>query len=279
VGNNADQIAFWNGPAADGWTAAQERLDRLLAPLSDAALAVAAVAPGERVLDVGCGCGATSLQIAASAGDVLGVDVSAPMLARARDRAAAYGNVEFLLADASEHALGPGFDLLFSRFGVMFFADPVAAFRNLHRALSPTGRLCFVCWQAPSNNPWMAVAARAAQAFLPDAERPDPRSPGPFAFAEADYVREILNAAGFAGVEVTPLHAELELGASVDEAVEFLGEVGPLRRVLDELEGEPRDRAMQAARQALAAEAGSRDRPEAPFTLGAAAWIVTAQRG
>ena len=155
--DNSEQIEFWNGSTATSWVAAEERMDALLAPLSQHVIACASVQPGEAVLDIGCGCGPTSLAMAAAGARVVGIDVSAPMLARARENGRGNARVEFIEADASSHPFKPEFDLLFSRFGVMFFADPAAAFTNLRDALKPSGRLCFICWQAVAENPWLAA--------------------------------------------------------------------------------------------------------------------------
>ncbi|MBL0901150.1 MAG: class I SAM-dependent methyltransferase, partial [Reyranella sp.] len=144
----AEQASFWNGPGGQGWLAAYGRIERSLVDINRDVLALAAVQPGERVLDVGCGTGDTTAALAKTAGSVLGVDISEPLVAAAKAKDIA--NSAFLVADAATQAFEPGsFDLVFSRFGVMFFADPVAAFANLHRALKPSGRLAFVCWRTP----------------------------------------------------------------------------------------------------------------------------------
>jgi SAM-dependent methyltransferase len=273
TGANAAQIEFWNGEAAKAWIENAEKLDTLLGPLSQQLIERAAVRRGERVLDVGCGCGATTLELAGRGALSTGVDISGPMLARARDRAATLQrSAEFVLADAASHRFEANFDLLFSRFGVMFFADPVAAFTNLRSALNAKGRLSFLCWQHIKVNPWMVVPMAAARPHLPEpAAPPDPRAPGPFAFADPDYVRDVLQRAGFGKVSIEPVTAELELGRSVEDACNFVGRVGPLSRPLAEVDADVRRRAMVAVEKTLAAHADA-----GVVRLGASCWIVTA---
>ncbi len=272
MSDNAAQIEFWNGEAGDTWVQAQERMDEMLEGLTTAALDHAAPAAGQRVIDIGCGCGGTTLAIAERGASVWGVDVSAPMLERARARAAGTENVHFSETDAAAASYTPDHDLIFSRFGVMFFADPVAAFANLRTALKPDGRLVFLCWQAARDNPWVAVAGRAVQPFLtPPETAPDPRAPGPFAFAESDYVHQLLADAGFSRVACEPLEGSMRLGGSLDEVLEFQGQIGPLARALAELDEATRAQAVAAAREALAPHMSA-----AGLELGARCWLVSA---
>jgi SAM-dependent methyltransferase len=273
MSDNREQIDYWNGDAGATWVEVQARLDAMLAPVGETLLARACPARGERVLDVGCGCGDTSLAVADAGARVLGVDVSEPMLARARERAGARDDVEFRCDDAATLGLDAPVDLIVSRFGVMFFDDPVAAFTNLRGTLADGGRLCFACWQAPRENPWMAIAGRAVQPFLPEPEAaPDPHAPGPFAFAEPERVEGILAAAGFSAVTLEDLRPRLHLADDLDEALDFQARVGPLARVLAELEGETREAALAAAREALAPHL-----TESGLDLAGACWIVTAR--
>ena len=187
---------------------------------------------GERVLDVGSGCGDSTMDLAhkvAPAGTVVGIDVSAMMLARARERAAGTDlNVSFIDDDAQTHVFDRGsFNLLFSRFGTMFFAAPQAAFVNLRRALGAGGRIAFVCWRAREENPWMTIPVQAAARYLPRPQPSPPRAPGPFAFAERDYVLEILHAAGFRDIEIEAHDEHLRLGDDLESAVEHSVRIGP----------------------------------------------------
>ncbi len=273
-GANAAQIEFWNSEAAKSWTEHQAHLDRLLAPLSRQLLARAAVRKDERVLDVGCGCGDTSLALAEGGAHVTGIDISAQMLDRAKHRAKELKRkIEFHLVDAAEAQFEPVYDLLFSRFGVMFFADPVAAFRNLRGALADGGRMAFLCWQSVAANPWMAMPFAAARAYLPEPPAQDPRAPGPFAFADADYVRSILRDAGFTRIGIEAVSADLVLGSDIEEALTFCARVGPLSRPLAEASKDVRARAIAAVREAFAAHAKG-----GAVSYGASCWVVTATR-
>ena len=274
--SNEEQIKYWNGSAGATWTESQQRMDRMLAPLTEVAIAASQATSADRVIDIGCGCGDTSLQLANSAAFVRGIDISEPMLARARERAGELGieNVAFDTADAASTAISADYQLLFSRFGVMFFADPTAAFTNLHSGLESSGRLCFICWRPPRQNPWMSIGGAAIAPFLPEPETPpDPRAPGPFAFADKDYLAGVLSAAGFNNIDIDPADRRLKLADNLDDAMRFQGEIGPVARALAELEGKQKELALTAARNALAEHVTADG-----INLGAAIWLVTAKK-
>ncbi|MBT3069443.1 class I SAM-dependent methyltransferase [Rhodomicrobium sp. Az07] len=278
-----DQRAEWRRKG-EIWVVNHERIDRMLAPLGRAALDVAAPKPGESVLDVGCGAGTTTLQLAekiGAGGSVLGVDISEPMLDFARERAAAAASglpIRFELGDAATYAFPRArFDLLFSRFGVMFFADPVAAFANLHGALKPGGRLCFVCWRPAAENELVSLPARAVKALIPPAPRSEPNAPGPFSFGDPARVTSILSGAGFSNIALETFGCRMLYGVgetrdgAIDDAVEQAFETGPFSRALGELQGDVRERAREAVRAAFA------DRAEdGGVFIEGNAWIVTA---
>lgn len=273
TGPNAEQIKFWNDNAGRTWVTHQERMDRMLGNLGNAAVKAAAVRPGERALDVGCGCGATALAMADLGASVTGVDISAPMLAHARTRAQSAGaDAEFVLADAMHHAFSGDFDLVFSRFGVMFFADLTAAFANLRAALKPGGRLCTLVWQTPPNNPWLALPIAAATAELPPAETPpDGQGPGPFALGDTDYASEVLTGAGFTDIEIEQCALDLRVGSSVDDALTFYTDVGPMQNTLADAQPDARARALDAVRAVLETHLG-----DSGVQMGAACWILRA---
>jgi SAM-dependent methyltransferase len=233
---NQPEIEFWNGPAAHRWVAEQARLDRALANIDLLGLDRAAPVEGERVIDLGCGCGASTLRLAehvGPTGTVVGVDVSAPMLARARERARSMPWIQFVEGDAAEYRFAGDADLVYSRFGAMFFADPQAALANLKKALRPGGRLCLVCWRSADENPWYRVPLRAAETVVAPLPATDPGAPGPFAFAAEGRLREILEHAGFARVEVERVDTRICTSTTgIGEAVEFAVNAGPVARMI-----------------------------------------------
>ena len=277
---NQEEIEYWNCEAGPRWRAMQQELDVFLAPITAVALRRACVGNGEHVVDIGCGCGETALRIArmvGAQGSVFGVDVSEPMLGRARERVMEekLGNVRLELADAAAFPFEPRYDLIFSRFGVMFFDDPASAFANIRRAARPGGRLSFACWTAPKNNPWMLVPLQAATPFFPQAEKseaPDPAAPGPFAFADEARVRAILDAAGFSSIEIERCEVELTLGADAAAAARFAVHVGPTARPYSLLDAPSQQRVREAIATALAPYASARG-----VALPSGVWTVSAR--
>ena len=274
--SNADQIEYWNGPVGKRWALEQERLDLNTQVITDAAMPFANPHPGEHVLDIGCGCGTTTLLLAyavAPEGTAAGLDVSAPMLGVARARAEAQNaDVEFVEDDAATHDFQPVFDLVFSRFGVMFFADPVAAFANIRKALAPGGRLVFVCWRPLKDNLWAAVPMMAAKDLLPPQEPVDPYAPGPFAYAEKPRLEIILRDAGFREVRIDSFEGRMGLGANAEEATSFVFEIGPLARAAREL-----DEGLRSKIRAAVLEALRGYETKMGVTLPAACWFVEAK--
>jgi SAM-dependent methyltransferase len=275
AGPNAAQIAYWNESAGPSWVAMQDALDHELEELGLAAMAALAPREGERLADIGCGCGATTLELArrvGPSGAVLGVDISAPMLAVARERAKAAGlaQARFVEADAQTHAFEP-VDGGFSRFGVMFFADPVAAFANIRRGLRPSGRVAFVCWRPLMENPWMTVPMAAVLPLLPSPPAaPQPGAPGPFAFADRDRLFGILRDAGFADLSIEPLDAKVAWG-DLELSVRVALRLGPVAGLIRE-NPDLADRMAEAVRTALAAHVGAEG-----VRLDSASWIVLAR--
>lgn len=278
---NAYQVADWNGQSGERWVANQARLDAMLAVFGDAAIEAAAPSQGEHVLDVGCGAGASSLELAArvgTEGQVLGIDISGPLIDRARALTPKDTPVAFRVADASGAELPEGaFDILFSRFGVMFFNYPTEAFAHMRRALKRGGRLAFVCWRGAAENDWVRLPMGAIRDIIPPVAPPEPEAPGPFSFGDRERVTRILREAGFADIAITPFDASIPFGegatrdTAIDDAVEMAFEVGPLSRVLADQPDDIRARASAAVRAAFVRCPGERS-----VMIDGAAWIVTA---
>lgn len=244
---NAAQAEFWTTGPGRVWAEEYARLDTLMAPLTEALFAQAAIAPGESVLDIGCGPGTTSLGAAdrtGPGGRVTGVDISPTLLTVARRRAEGRTNLGFVEADAQTHPFAPAAaDLILSRHGLMFFADPAAAFRNLAAALRPGGRITFVAWAEAALNPWVRDPRAAAEARLGQVPPDPPQSPGMFAFAARGYVAGLLRAAGFGAVTAGPLHADFVVAGGAAEGAAFAAAMGPVNYVMRVKSGTEADRA------------------------------------
>lgn len=256
------------------WAEVREPLELQLATLGRHALTALAPSAGENILDIGCGGSETALELAravAPHGIVTGIDISAGVLAFARRAAATNERVQFIHADAQTYPFEPGtFDAAFSRFGVMFFADPVAAFTNIRRGLRPNGRLAFVCWRSLEENPLDIVPLQAASAYLPPQPVHDPQAPGPFAFADPARVRGVLESAGFNDIAIGA-RDELVGSGSLEAMLAVCSRLGALGKILRE-NPELRAAALPALRSALAAHDG----PDG-VRLNAAIWLVTAR--
>jgi SAM-dependent methyltransferase len=269
------QIEAWNGPMGQQWAASEARTERNLAAVTQALLGAAKPVAGERVLDIGCGCGGSSVAFAAAVGPegrVLGADVSAPMLEVAKGTAPA--NAEYVLADAAACPFEAArFDLLVSRFGVMFFGDPDAVFGNLHRAMKPGGRVAFACWRPVAENPWVRVPMGALRQVLPSMPPPaGAEEPGPFAFGDQARVTRILTAGGFSAPAFERFDFDMRFPPDPAVAANGIVQIGPAGRVMREQSEEVRAGAMAAIAEAIA-----------PFVkgdhiaLGGAIWLVTAR--
>ncbi len=273
-----EQRAYWNGQPGERWVARENETDRMLQPVLDAAITHANVKPGETVLDIGCGCGASVVALAEKVGPgghVLGADISDAMLARARDRAAAFPQARCIVADAAAHDFSAlHADLVFSRFGVMFFGDPGKAFANIRKALKPGGRIIFACWRPIDENGWMNIPLRAAYEHVPRMPRPAPDDPGPFSFSDPERVKSIFREAGLPEPTFTKLDVMIDVaaGGTLDNAVRSASEIGAAARAMQDQPPELRAAAVAEIRKALAEHVTPTGVP-----LTGAVWLVEAR--
>ncbi|RIV80902.1 class I SAM-dependent methyltransferase [Aurantiacibacter xanthus] len=281
----SEQIKDWRGQADVPWVVHQARLDQMMLPFGEAAIDAAAPTTGEAVLDIGCGTGATTAQIfdrVGATGRVTGIDISEAMIARARETYGLSSRATFHVADAEQAELSPHpVELIFSRFGVMFFTNPVRAFSRLRQSLSPSGRLAFICWREAGANDWIRLPMGAIRRILPAPPPPPPAdAPGPFSFGDRHRVATILQQAGFTDITFQPFDHEIMFGegdtpeAAIDDAVQMAFDIGPLSRALANESDDVRQQASAAVREAFAHKL----RGSAVFINGAA-WIVTARNG
>ena len=275
---NADMLAFWNGVGGNIWVERQAHTDAILTPVTYALLAFAAPRAGERVLDVGCGCGAATLDFAhavAPEGSVEALDISGPMLAEGKRRAQAAGisNVEWRQEDAASTELGR-FDLLVSAFGTMFFGDPVTAFSHMREAAAPGARMALVAWAPLGENRWMELPMDAVRPHIPPRPKGTPNAPGMFAFADPAYVTGLLASAGWAEPRFEKLEAELDIaaGRGLDEAVVQSITIGAVNSWLRREPDEVKAAATQSIREALAPHA-----EEDSVMLPGACWLIASE--
>lgn len=273
---NAGQIEYWNGPAGEKWVKNQAVMDASLADATAALLPLADIQPGEQVLDIGCGSGELSLLAAdavGAGGQVTGADISKPLLALARQRATGRDNVRFIEADAGYHEFAPEYDLLVSRFGVMFFDDPQAAFANLRRATAKGGRLAFVCWRPVPENEYAAMPFEIAKPLMPPLPPADPYAPGPFALSDPDRLRGILAGAGFFGITIAKLDGVMRMGATAEEAGIQATSLGPTARALAKMDDAVRARVVVAVTDAFR----TYPKTDGVITCRIACWLVGAR--
>ena len=276
---NMNQIEFWNGDHGTAWARYADIVDIMFAEITDAVLAAAKITVGDRVLDLGCGNGGTTLAVADKVtpiGNVTAIDISAPMLERAQERADAAGlvNATFVLGDASVYPFAENsFDAMVSRLGAMFFDDPEATFRRMAPSLDSGGRIALGVWRGPRENLWAMGPVAAAKEFLDMPPRPGPEEPGPFSFADPDRVLSVLGGAGLTDIEIDPLNFQIPLGHTLEEALNFVMEMGPLSAPLGNVTGENRRKAIAAITDVLRENQGE----DGIVRLAGACWIITAR--
>ena len=277
---NTKQKDFWSGKGGDYWVEKQSEMDIMLNPLGEKALAKLDLKSNSKVLDIGCGCGATTLQIAQKVleGTVTGLDISVPMLDKAKSEAKIQGitNVDFKVVDVQVEQLAyEEYDSVYSRFGVMFFDDPFEAFKNIFSSVRTGGELSFVCWQDPSLNPWQSLSIQVIRGYL-DMPSPPPRSPGPFAFHEKDYVQEILEQSGFSNISFDDNQEDITMfaGKSLEEASEDYLAINPV--VTEMLKDSPDD--LKAEIVESLKEAFSEFHKGDGLVFPSATWVVSADK-
>jgi len=278
---NAEMAEFWNGKGGKSWVTQEARLECSLRPFGQQAMAAGAIKAGQQILDIGFGCGDSTIELAGkvgSEGQVHGVDISVAMVDAAEKKATQMdiANVSFECADAQTKAFpGDGYDLVFSRFGVMFFDDPIGAFKNIYSALKPGGRLAFICWAPRDQNAWVGLPLQVVAKHLTLPAPPGLDEPGPFSLSEEARVSGILGAAGFSNIAVEPFQTPFVLGGDVDEALSFLMQLAPSGSAINNAEADDETRARIAVDMAELLNSHDSDKG---VTMGAAALLVTATK-
>ena len=249
---NLKQKEFWSGSGGDVWVNKQSEMDIMLNPLGTRAISKLDLSKATKIIDIGCGCGATTLEIAKQLGEgeIIGVDISKPMLARAAKNASdqSLSNANFQVLDVQVDDMPSDFDIAFSRFGVMFFEDPYQAFSNIYKSLKENGQLSFVCWQNPPLNPWQSLSLQVIKEYL-DLPSPPPKSPGPFAFEDKNYISDILNQSNFKDIEIEDNQEDIVMfsGKSIEEACEDYLTINPVvTEMLKNSKEELKDEILQA---------------------------------
>lgn len=283
--DNDEQIEYWNGDAGQGWVDRDKQMEKSLGIFGDLVIEAANIQVDEKVLDIGCGCAATSFKIldqVGPTGRVLGVDISAPMLAVAKDKTSKLSDdqrsaITFKQADASTFSFEEGvYDLLFSRFGVMFFSGPADAFANMRKSLKPGGRLTFLCWGPVKENQWITLPLNAALKHAPPPEPSPPNAPGPFGFSNPDYIQEVLNKAGFSNINIEAVYPKMMLGQDQkkEQIADFFLEVGPVASITADCDQTLIDKVRESIHEAIMPHYNGQT-----VNLKTSCWVVTASNG
>ena len=280
--SNVAMSDFWNGEGGEKWLRFQENIENGLFHFGQEAITAAMLETGEHVLDIGCGWGNTTFEIAPRVGPfggVKGIDISEIILEQtpSREKLATRFNIDFECADAQSYSFETkSFDVVYSRFGVMFFNDPVEAFKNIRTALKPSGRISFICWQPIEANEWIQLPLDIAEKYVPLLPRPDPEEPGGFSFGDPNRVKRILKKAGFVDIEITPFNTTFNIGKNINEAVTFLSQIGPASSAFED------PNVSVITKKMITTELHDKlvfYEKNNGVELGAAAWVVTAQTG
>ena len=276
---NSKQKEFWSGSGGDVWVDKQSEMDIMLNPLGTRAINKLDLSGVTKIIDIGCGCGATTLEIAQQleSGEIIGVDISEPMLDRATQNASdlSLPNASFQVLDVQVDDMPSDYEIAFSRFGVMFFEDPYQAFSNINNSLKENGQLCFVCWQNPSLNPWQSLSLQVIKEFL-DLPSPPPKSPGPFAFEDKNYIKDILDRSNFKDIEIHDNQEDIVMfsGKSIEEACEDYLTINP---VVTEMLKNSKEELKEEILQALVLKFSEFHNGDG-LLFPSATWIVTARK-
>ena len=270
--DNSEQEELWNGPFGEGFIRSEEYLHKVIEPFSNIAKEKVNAKTGDNILDIGCGCGSTSISFAKSGANVRGVDISNKMILHAKEKSKNISNLIFDTIDASSEDFKKEYSQIFSQFGVMFFSNPYVAFSNLRKGLIESGEITFLCWQSLSENEWINCTNDALEPFMPKGiEPPDPKSPGGFAFADKEYVYDILKKSNFNNIEFQSLNAKFDMGSSIEELMNLHLNIGPLSILLNNLDAVEGKKAIEAVNESL-----EKKMEETKLQLSASAWLVSA---
>ena len=252
---NQEQKEFWNEKKGEIWVSLESKIDKMLGPLGDQAIKILKPKVGEKILDIGCGTGSTSQTLSKLVGEsgiITGIDISKPILnfAQKQKENKKIKNINFIQADAQNHQFSDlNFDAVFSRFGIMFFEDPISAFKNIKKSLSCNGRLTFVCWSKREDNDWINLSSNVASQFLELPPKANPKEPGPFAFEDYFYIEEILTKSGWKNIKIKAYKQNIVIGKTLDYAADFLSRMGPMSVPFENANEQTKEKVISALKE------------------------------
>tara|TARA_B100001057_G_scaffold265168_1_gene265395 strand:- start:170 stop:1021 length:852 start_codon:yes stop_codon:yes gene_type:complete len=252
---NQEQKEFWNEKKGEIWVSLESKIDKMLGPLGDQAIKILKPKVGEKILDIGCGTGSTSQTLSKLVGEsgiITGIDISKPILnfAQKQKENKKIKNINFIQADAQNHQFSDlNFDAVFSRFGIMFFEDPISAFKNIKKSLSCNGRLTFVCWSKREDNDWINLSSNVARQFLELPPKANPKEPGPFAFEDYFYIEEILIKSGWKNIKIKEYKQNIVIGKTLDYAADFLSRMGPMSVPFENANEQTKEKVISALKE------------------------------
>ena len=252
---NQEQKEFWNEKKGEIWVSLESKIDKMLGPLGDQAIKILKPKVGEKILDIGCGTGSTSQTLSKLVGEsgiITGIDISKPILnfAQKQKENKKIKNINFIQADAQNHQFSDlNFDAVFSRFGIMFFEDPISAFKNIKKSLSCNGRLTFVCWSKSEDNDWMNLSSNVASQFLELPPKANPKEPGPFALEDYFYIEEILIKSGWKNIKIKAYKENIVIGETLDHAADFLSRMGPMSVPFENANEQTKEKVISALKE------------------------------